>query len=144
MHFVNDIPHALTVKHIRMKASYIKNCSSITSFKCAVSSAVGWGTAVQVGRSRVRFPLVSLSFFINTILLAALWPGVNSACNRKEYQEYFLGGKGGRCIGLTTLPPSWAFMKSGRLNFLEPSEPVQELRDLHLLQDNLKIVTDQY
>ena len=30
-------------------------------------------------------------------------PGVDSACNRNEYQEYFIGGKGGRCIGLTTL-----------------------------------------
>jgi hypothetical protein len=33
-------------------------------------------------------------------------PGVDSASNRNEYQEYFLGGKGGRCVGLTTLPPS--------------------------------------
>jgi len=30
-------------------------------------------TALQVGRSRVRFPMVSLDFFIDTILLAALW-----------------------------------------------------------------------
>ena len=30
---------------------------------------------------------------------------VDSASNRNEYQEYFLGGKGGRCVGLTTLPP---------------------------------------
>ena len=35
-------------------------------------------------------------------------PGVNSASNRNEYQEYFLGGKGSRCIGLTTLPLSCA------------------------------------
>ena len=35
-------------------------------------------------------------------------PGVNSASNRNEYQEYFLGGKGGRCVGLTTLSPSCA------------------------------------
>ena len=35
-------------------------------------------------------------------------PGVDSASNRYEYQEYFLGGKGGRCVGLTTLPPSCA------------------------------------
>jgi hypothetical protein len=35
-------------------------------------------------------------------------------------------GKGGRCVRLTTLPPSCAvFMKSGNLNFLEPSEPLQ-------------------
>jgi len=35
-------------------------------------------------------------------------------------------GKGGRCIRLTTLPPSCAVvMKSGNLNFLEPSGPLQ-------------------
>jgi len=27
------------------------------------------------------------------------------ASNRNKYQEYFLGGKGVRCIGLTALPP---------------------------------------
>jgi len=31
-------------------------------------------TALQVGRLRVRFPMVSLEFFIDIILLAALWP----------------------------------------------------------------------
>jgi hypothetical protein len=35
-------------------------------------------------------------------------PGVDSASNRNAYQEYFLGGKRGRCVGLTTLPPSSA------------------------------------
>ena len=35
-------------------------------------------------------------------------PGVDSASNRNKYQEYFLGGKDGRCIGLTPLPPSCA------------------------------------
>jgi len=53
-------------------------------------------------------------------------PGVDSASNRNEYREYFLGGKGGRCVRLTTLPPSCAvFTKSGNLNFLEPSGLVQ-------------------
>jgi hypothetical protein len=32
--------------------------------------------------------------------------GVYSASYRKEYQEYFLWGKGCRCVRLTTLPPS--------------------------------------
>jgi hypothetical protein len=32
----------------------------------------------------------------------------DSASNKNEYQEYFLGGKGGRCLGLTILPPSCA------------------------------------
>ena len=35
-------------------------------------------------------------------------PGVDSASNRNEYQEYFLGSKDGWCIGPTTLPLSCA------------------------------------
>jgi len=31
-------------------------------------------TAPRAGRSRVRFPMVSLEFFIDKILPAALWP----------------------------------------------------------------------
>jgi hypothetical protein len=59
----------------------------------ARGGAVGRGTALQTGRSRVRFPMVSLEFFIDIILPAALWPtGVDSAPNRNEYQEYFLWG----------------------------------------------------
>ena len=38
----------------------------------------------------------------------------------------FPGGKGGRCVRLTTLPPSCAVVtKSGNLNFQETSGPVQ-------------------
>ena len=38
----------------------------------------------------------------------------------------FPGGKGGRSVRLTTLPPSCAVvMKSGNLNFLKPSGPLQ-------------------
>ena len=69
---------------------------------------------------RVRFPIVSLEFFIDIILPAALWPlGVDSASNRNEYQECFLGGKGGRFVGLTTLPPSCADC----LEIWEPQPP---------------------
>jgi len=51
-------------------------------------------------------------------------PGVDSVSNRNEYQEHFLGGKGGRCVRLTTLPPSCAIVvKSGNLNFLGPPRP---------------------
>jgi hypothetical protein len=32
--------------------------------------------------------------------------GVDSASNTNEYQKYLLEGKDGRCVGLTTLPPS--------------------------------------
>jgi len=64
-------------------------------------------------RSRVRFPMVSLEFFI------AIWhygPEVDSVSKGNEYQEYFLGCKGGRCEGLTILPPSCA-------DYLEIWEP---------------------
>jgi len=33
---------------------------------------------------------------------------VDSASNRNEYQKYFLGGKDGQCVRLTTLPHSCA------------------------------------
>jgi hypothetical protein len=40
----------------------------------ARSGAVGWGTVLQTGRSRVRFPMVSLEFVIGIILPAVLRP----------------------------------------------------------------------
>ena len=45
--------------------------------------------------------------------------GVDTASNRNEYQEYFRGGKGSRCIWLTTLPPSCA----NCLEIWEPQPP---------------------
>jgi len=64
--------------------------------------------------------MVSLDFFH--------WPnpsgrtmtlGFDSASNGNEYQKYFLGGKDGRCVGLTTLPPSCADC----LEIWEPQPP---------------------
>ena len=64
--------------------------------------------------------MVSLEFFSGIILR------VDLVSNRNEYQVYFLVGKGGRCVRLTILTPSCAvFMKSGNLNFLEPSGSLQ-------------------
>jgi hypothetical protein len=61
--------------------------------------------------------MVSLEFFIDVILHYG--PGVDSASNRNEYQEYFLGGKRGWCVGLTTLPHSCADC----LEIWEPQPP---------------------
>jgi len=44
----------------------------------------------------------------------------------------FPGGKGGRCLGLTTLPPFCAVLKSGNLNLLEPSGPLQACNGIAL------------
>ena len=46
----------------------------VTEIRGARGSKVGWSTALQVGRLRVRFPMVSLKFFIDLLLPAALWP----------------------------------------------------------------------
>ena len=40
----------------------------------APGGAVGLGTELQAGGSRVRFPMVSLEFFIDIFLSDALWP----------------------------------------------------------------------
>jgi hypothetical protein len=70
-------------------------------------------------------------------------PGVDSASNRNEYRDYFLAVKSGRCVRLTTLPPSCAVvMKSGSLNFLEHSGSVQACNETALplpLQFSLQV-----
>jgi hypothetical protein len=43
--------------------------------------------------------MVSLKFFIDIILPAALWPKVDSDSNRNDYQEYFLGVKAAGVYG---------------------------------------------
>jgi len=35
---------------------------------------MGHAVALHAGRSRVRFPMVSMEFFINIKLTSALWP----------------------------------------------------------------------
>jgi len=70
---------------------------------------------------------VSLEIFIDIKSFRSHYgPGVESASNINEYQEYFLWSKGGRCVRLTTISPSCAVvLKSGNLNFLETSGPLQ-------------------
>jgi hypothetical protein len=88
------------LRRTRMFSSTItiqeRNCCFRTFSKWGLKSvclgrAVGWGTMLQAGRSRVRFPMRSLDFSIVLILPAALCPGVDPVSNRNEYQEYVWG-----------------------------------------------------
>ena len=61
------------------------------------------------------------------------WPNpsgrtVNSASNRNKWQEYFLGGKSGQCIGLTNTPPSCAsYLEIWKLQPPETLWPCQDV-----------------
>jgi len=65
-------------------------------------------------------------FHWHKILPIALWPWGRHRLQQKWVPGAFPGGKGGRCVRLTTLPPSYAVvMKSGNFNFMEPSGPLR-------------------
>jgi hypothetical protein len=102
----------------------------------ACSGTVGWGAVPKAGRSRARFPTVSLELFIDILFLVGAQWLRHCATNRKvagsipdgvgffhwhnpSGRTMSLGptqpltemstrniswGKGGRCVGLTTLP----------------------------------------
>ena len=81
-----------------------RSSSSCTNLYPEVEHVVG----LQPGRSRVRFPTVSLGFLIDIILLAALWPWGLQPLTEKSTKSTSWWGKGSRCVGLTNLLPSCA------------------------------------
>ena len=65
-------------------------------------------------------------FHRHKLLPIALWPWGRLSLWRKCVPGVFPEGEGGRCVRLATLPQSCAGVtKSGNLNFLEPSGPLQ-------------------
>ena len=80
------------VKNDNLKPPW-DDIQSILAFNCVtehrqVGTVVASGSraVLQIGRSLVRFQMVSLEFFI-----FRYGPGVGSASNRNEHQEHFLG-----------------------------------------------------
>jgi hypothetical protein len=80
-------------------------CMHVRICLCMYVCMYIWGNALQTGRSRIRF---LLGFFSYLILLAALWLWRRVSLWEEWLPRIFPGGKGGRCVGLTTLPPSRA------------------------------------
>jgi hypothetical protein len=56
--------------------------------------------------TKLRFPMRSLDFSIDRILAAALWPRDRLSLEQKRVPGNFLSVKSGRCVRLTTSPPS--------------------------------------
>ena len=90
--------------------------------------AVDSGTALQVGRSRVRFPMVSLEFFIDIILPAALWPLTEMSTRNISWGVNAAGSYGWQPYHLHVS----IVLKSGSLNLLESSGPVQACNGIAL------------
>ena len=79
-----------------------------------------WGTALQTGRSRVRFPMVSLEFcHWHNPSGRTMTLGSTQSLTEMSTRNISLGGKGGWWVGLTTLPPSCADC----LGICEPQPP---------------------
>jgi len=80
-------------------------------------------------------------FHWRKILPFAPWPWGRLSLWQKWVPEAFPGVKDGRCVRLTTLPPSCADVtKSGNLNFLEPSGPLQACNGTDLTLTNLVVL----
>ena len=74
----SEIPGHFEMWSLRMmeKISWndsVRNEEVLHTVKKKDYSAVGRSTELQVGRSRVRFPMVSLEFFPDVILPTAVW-----------------------------------------------------------------------
>jgi len=58
----------------KFKVTFLQNSCQKPIYTVYWGCAFGLGTALQALRSWFRFPIVSLRFFIDLILSAALWP----------------------------------------------------------------------
>ena len=72
----------------------IRQSSQSSCCRIIITYYLLYSAVLQIGRSLVRSQLVSLEIFIDIKLFRSHYgPGVDSASNRNEYQEHFLGVK---------------------------------------------------
>jgi hypothetical protein len=61
---------------------------------------------LQTEKLRVELPMGLLEFFFGIILSTEIWPWGRHSLSQKLVRGLSHGGQGGRCVGLTNLPPS--------------------------------------
>ena len=111
------LPEVVSFPSSRNVLSLFSHLHALTTWRSLLDFAslpiLGEGTAVAqwlrccATHRKVAgsIPAGASGFFIDIKSFQSHYgPGVDSASNRNEYRQYFLGGKGGRCVRLTTLP----------------------------------------
>ena len=106
---IHEKPSNYPTKQLKNRRSEIIFILTKTDWWHAAGCAVGWGTALQAERSRGPFPdgVIGIFHWHNpsgcTMAL-----GLTQPLTQMSTRNISWGGKGGRCVGLTTLPSSCA------------------------------------
>ena len=94
----------------------------VVRFKGPRGGAVGWGTALQAGKARVRFPMVSLELLIDrTVALLSTQPLTEMSTRNIYWGIKVAGAYGWQTYHLRVS----SVLKSRSLNLLEPEGRIQ-------------------